>query len=249
MKNNILYLLLLVVQAFSFAQDRQRIAGKVQVDNFGIKDVLVVNVNAQVEIRTDSLGDFTLMAQVGDLLVLSDYKIVEKKIRYTPDLVKNNVVVLNVQIEAIELEGVTIDKYAHINSVALGIVPKNQKRYTVAERRLYTAGGGDFSIGLLALTLDLDGMINKISGRTKMLKQNLDIERSEMLLEKINNILTERELIEEFKIPQDHIKGFLYYAADNKYFSAAVAAKKTELAKFMLAGIAKQYLDLQNEKE
>jgi hypothetical protein len=48
-----------------------------------------------------------------------------------------------------------------ITAESLGIIPYGQKKYTPAERKLYTAtsGGG------------IDGLLNTISGRKAMLKK------------------------------------------------------------------------------
>jgi hypothetical protein len=48
----------------------------------------------------------------------------------------------------------------HINAENLGIIPYNQKKYTAAERKLYTTRSGL-----------LDRPLNWMSGRTAMLKK------------------------------------------------------------------------------
>ena len=70
------------------------------------------------------------------------------------------------------LEEITVIEYKNINAVALGIVPAGQKTYTPAERKLYTATGGGNRYGL-STAVSLDGIINGISGRTKMLKKKV----------------------------------------------------------------------------
>lgn len=74
------------------------------------------------------------------------------------------------------LKEIEVIEYKNINPVALGIVPANQKTYTPAERKLYTATGGGNRYGL-STSVSLDGIINGISGRTKMLKKEVQVEK------------------------------------------------------------------------
>lgn len=241
---NIVFVFLFFPLVF-FAQDRHLIKGRLVCGSIGVKDALVVNFNAEKETRTDSLGNFTLLVQTGDLLVFTDHKIAEKKIRYTPDLVKNNFVIVEVEMLAHELEEVVINKN-NINSEALGLILKGQKQYTPAEKKLKTAG--DFKpihlLGLLGGSLAVDPIINAISGRTKMLKKEVLVERKELLMDKINNIYTEEAIINEFKIPENYVKGFIYYIVEDKDFAAAIKAKNNVRAKFLISGLSVEYLKL-----
>jgi hypothetical protein len=120
MRSKLLHLLLLILPLLAQAQERHAVKGRVYYANLGVKDVLVVNNNAQVETRTDSLGNFTINAKVGDLIILSDFKIETKKIRYTPDLIKNGLMLLEVKMVAEEIEEVVINR-STITSESLGI--------------------------------------------------------------------------------------------------------------------------------
>jgi hypothetical protein len=244
MKRNSLACLLLFFQLVLLAQERQPVAGKVFAGSRGISDVLVVNFSAQAETRTDSLGHFKIKAQVGDLLILTDRKIETRRIRYTPDLVNNSILMLEVRPVATELDEVVINR-SKVTSQSLGI-PMG-KKYTPAERRLKTAGGFDpvFLAGAMpGVGVSVDAIINAINGRTKKLKKELKIEQRERLLEQIWENYTKSELAEKFKIPFEYTDGFAYYVVENDAFAAAMRAGNKDLADLHLASLSVTYLEL-----
>lgn len=236
-------LLLLFLSFTGFAQDRQSVKGLVYAGNYGVKDILVVNFSAQAETRTDSLGRFTLKARVGDLLVLSYHTIETRKIRYTPDLVKNGIVQLEVTMTATEIEDVDITR-STVNSASLGI-PMG-KKYTPAERRLKTAGL-DPSIGIgnmAGVSVSFDGILNAINGRTKRLKKELQIERREYALEKLDLLFTEDYFIQTLGISGDDLGSFKYYAVENDNLRTLLNDGRKELIELSLADIAIVYKTL-----
>lgn len=83
----------------------------------------------------------------------------------------------------LELQEVVVNENTAITAENLGIIPKGQKKYTQAERQLATAG--DFKpimlLGLLGGSMQLDPLINKINGRTKRLKANVEIEKEKKI--------------------------------------------------------------------
>ncbi len=244
MINKLLCIFAILFMAISgMAQDRQPIKGLVYAGNYGVKDVLVVNFSAQAETRTDTLGRFTIKARVGDLLVISYHTIETRKIRYTPDLVKNGVVQLEVTMTATEIEDVDITR-STVTSTSLGI-PMG-KKYTPAERRLKTAGL-DPSIGIgnmAGVSVSFDGILNAINGRTKRLKKELQVERREYALEKLDVLFQETYFTQTLQIPEENLSAFKYYAVENDNLRAALNDGRKELIELSLADLAIQYKTL-----
>lgn len=94
--------------------------------------------------------------------------------------------------------------------------------------------------------MPLDPIINAITGKTKRLKKELAVERRMADLEKINNLYTEEQIVADLKVPAENVNGFIYYAIEDKDFTAAVKAKNDTLAKFLLGGLAVKYVELLN---
>ena len=120
----------------------------------------------------------------------------------------------------------------------LGIVSKEQKTYTPAERKVRTA-----TTGLL------DPLLNKISGRTEMLKKEVVVEKNEKALVRLEYLFEENYFVEKLKIPQEYVKGFQYYAVETVDLQNALKAKNKTLAKFLMINLSKEYLQTIQSKD
>lgn len=147
------------------------------------------------------------------------------------------------QLISNQLSEVTITDYKNINAEALGIVPKGQKTYTPAERKLKTAG--EMSIGSV---ISVDPLLNWISGRTKMLKKEVEVEKKELLQTKMANNYEREYIVNTLKIPEEYVDGFLFYAAENEQFATAMKTKNYTMATFVLSELASKYREI-NEFE
>ena len=203
------------------------------VSDAGLNDIFVINTTASIETKTNAAGNFTSMAQPGDELVIYSPKITTRNFVLKSASFDDQPLIITVNMQAYELEEVVMDKNRSIDEVSLGLVPKDQKQYTVAERRVFAATSGL-----------LDPLINAITGRTKMLKKELETERKQQMLETLRDVCTEKEIIEEMKIPEEYVEGFLYYTVEDPELSRALKDNNKAVARFLLNGIADQYLKL-----
>lgn len=150
-----------------------------------------------------------------------------------------------------ELKEVIVTKRPEISAVSLGISPKGIKQYTPAERKLKTAG--DFKpihlLGLLGGSLEVDPILNAISGRTTMLKKELEIEKKELLLKQLNYTFDENYFINRLKTPSEHIKGFGYYIVENEKFTTALKSKNKAMTKFLIGELAIEYNEMISNKK
>jgi hypothetical protein len=236
-KNNLIFLVLFFMAAMAYGQERTLVKGKVYTGNYGVSDVLVVNFSAEAETRTDSLGNFTIKARTGDLLICSDYKIATRKIRYTPDLVKDNVVLLEVKATAAELDEVVINKY-DFSAYKMGLTETDIILPTVAERRLRSSGGGPVAM-----------LINAITGQDKILKNALKIEKREMALEKISLMFDDALYTNDLKLHKDQVEGFKYFIVEDEKFRKMLALGDEGAIKFAMADLARIYLKLNSDEK
>ena len=146
----------------------------------------------------------------------------------------------------IQLDEVQVYNYKNINAVALGIIPKGQKSYTPAERRLKSATGLDAQIGLNT-SLTIDPLFNLLSGRTASLLKQVEVERKELMIEKIENMYQHDYFVDRLKIPEDHVKGFLFYLVENKKFTDSASTKNKTMTTFIMNELAVQYLETISE--
>ena len=163
----------------TFSQPERLIFGTIICNLKTVENIQITNLVNEKSAISDPNGKFSILAKPDDMLVFSsinyEYK---RKSLDTKDFENNNFIIeLTKKIE--QLDEVVVTKEIKLDAVKLGILDKPAKEYTVAERRLRTAttGGG---------LVPLDPIINLITGRTKNLKKQIEVEKKEMLLTKID---------------------------------------------------------------
>ena len=238
--NKLVYILLLITTAV-FCQECKTLQGRVMSNGALVSGVFVINKVTGTETKTDGKANFSLPARNGDRLVVYSTGTEVREFVINDESFKDMPYVLEVKTNAYELTEVVIND---INPESLGIVPKGQKQYTVAERRVKTAG--EFKPTFMfflggGIAMPLDPIINAISGRTKMLKKALATERKEFAMERLNGIYTEEQIVNELKVPREYVQGFLFYAVEDPDCAAALKAKNNALAKLILMTIAQKY--------
>jgi hypothetical protein len=224
-----------------FAQQRSPLSGKVTSDFDTLEGIYVINKSTETSVSTTRGGYFTISARVGDTLIFSALQFEARDIVVRENDFCNDLLFVPLATRNHELDELVIIDYSHINAESLGLVPRGQKQYTPAERKVATASSFKMN------PMGLDPLINMFSGRSAMLKKAAEIEKMEDLMQEINYIYTEDELVRKFKIPLDYVKGFVFYIVENKHFANAIRSKNENMAKFLLAGLADKYIALLNE--
>lgn len=222
---------------------RKNLKGKVTSDTNDLDGIYVVNLNTEDATQTERGGYFTLAVQAGDTLMLSSIEF--KAVRFAVKEEDMRKELLFVKMEPLmhQLKEVMVYQYKNINAEDLGIVPRGQKSYTPAERKLRTATGLDAQIGLNT-AITIDPLFNLFSGRTAMLRKELVVEKKEILLQKLENMFEPKYFTERLKIPQEYVKGFHYYLVENNRFVSVLNSKNKSLATFIMGELAVKYLDI-----
>lgn len=245
MISKITYTIIFFLSAISgICQERTALKGKVvTTGNAGIAAVFVINKASGTESKTAYDGSYTIMAKPGDVLAVYNKDITVREFLLKQESFSSEPFVVSVNYQPYQLEEVVIDK--NINAESLGLVPKNQKKFTQQEKKLYTSSYNTplwaLALGLLAGAMPLDPFINAITGRTKMLKNAVATEKTIAVIEKINGIYTAEEVQNQLNVPADYVQGFIVYAAEDKTITDAFAAGDDGHVKILLATLAIQY--------
>jgi hypothetical protein len=208
-----------------------------------LEGINVTNTNSKIMVVTDQYGHFSISANEGDILSFSaiNYEVLRKIINRQEFAIGS--IAVDLTPRNIELKEVIVNQNSKISAENLGIIPKDQVKLTTAERRLQTAG--DFKpihlLGLLGGSLAVDPILNAISGRTKMLKKDLAVERKEFLMVKLENLFDDKYYIEKLKIPEDFIKGFQYYCIESPDFVKSLKEKNKTMCMFLIVGLASEF--------
>lgn len=242
MRKQLLFFLLLATSVL-WSQDKMVLKGKIIANVRDLEGVQVINVSATEYVTTTNGGYFSIMAKVGDTLQFSAIQLVGKRLSLKQEDFGENLFFVRLEQQVNKLNELVIKEYSHINSESLGLVKKSQKKFTPAERKLNTASNPYATVGLGG-SAGLDPVLNWISGRTAMLKKEVDVEKKERLQNYLKNLFEEEYYVSHFKIPSEYVYGFLVYASENVRLMSAIASKNKILTLFLLGELAVEYLKL-----
>ena len=238
--NKTLLIFFILITQISFGQTTgaKEILGQIFEQSTAVEGVNIINSTTQVTTVSDSSGMFSIVAKEGDVLVFSSVNLEPLQRRISADDLKVALVQIKMAAKEIELKEVVVNENANINAENLGIISSDQKKYTPAERKVYTATS---SPG--------DMLLNAISGRTAMLKKEVEVEKKEALFRKMEYLFEENYYTERLKIPTEDIKGFQLYCIDDPEFAVSLSSKNKTMSMFLITELARKYIKiLENEK-
>ena len=250
--NNEILILLFVVTQFTYGQDHVEkvLRGIVTVESVLTNGINVVNLNNNETSMTNSQGEFSILAKANDVLVLSGLNVEEKKIKVDRTYYDKAVFSIELIPLSTKLNEVIVQNN-QFNLLSLGIVTKAPVKYTVAERRLQTAG--DFKpimlLQIIAGGMPLDPLINKINGRTKRLKKLIVFEKKEKDMKVISELFNDIHFNNILFISSENINGFKFYIVENENFIKILDSRNEPQISFYLTILAQEFktiMDIKN---
>lgn len=232
-----LFVLLGQHQLIAQANVEKIIIGTVISDTKKLEGISVINCMNKMMAVTDKEGCFSIQAKEGDILNFSgiDYKYLKKYV--TKYEYKSGTIEIDMIFNAVELDEVIINKEAGITAENLGIIPRGQVKFTPQERRLYSNSGG------------IQGLFSSISGEKEILKMNVEIEKKELLLKKLDYLFGNKYYTKTLKIPEELIRGFQYYCVEDKRFVESLSLKDKTMSMFLMTNLAIGYNQKRVSKE
>ena len=211
------------------AKEVKTIRGRILANSGIFTEIEVVNLNSEKSAKVNENGEFTIEAEINDVLFFASKSFeAYRKVIQANDFCEDFISIEMIP-KGIELDEVIINQYATINARDLGIIPKNQKSYTVAERRLKANSGG------------IGGLINMLSGRKEMLKKELEVEKKETNLAKLKRLFTSDFYTKSFHIATDKINTFQYYCIENKSFAKLIEPNNKALMLVAMLQLASSF--------
>lgn len=204
--------------------------GKIIADSVAVDRITIENVTTDKTVFSDVNGFFVITAKEGDILVFTAVNLEGIRMKIDKLDMQRELITVKMLPKSIILKEVIVNE-SSITAESLGIIPYGQKKYTPAERKLYTATSGN----------GIDGLLNAISGRKAMLKKEIIVEKKEQLLAKIEIVFEDKYYIENLKIPTDYIKDFQHYCIDDSGFANALRSKNKTLMMFLIVRLAENY--------
>lgn len=228
-----LFLLLLCQITLAQTAGEKILHGKIIVESGNPVGVTIINLVNEKSTVSDNDGNFYISAKADDLLVFSSINLEYHRRIIEEDDLKNDVIIIKMIAKVTELEEVIVNKYPQINAVSMGISAKGIKKYTPAERRLHTA-----------LSTPGDALLNLMSGRTAMLKKEIEVEKKERLLMLFSSLFEDTFFIQTLKIPADYVKGFQYYCVEDGRISEVLKSKNKTKIEFFIIPLAIKYNEI-----
>ncbi|WP_340065209.1 hypothetical protein [Ascidiimonas aurantiaca] len=227
--NKIIFFFILFIKITEtvFGQDTKRIQGTVVSNGEDVSSIHVFNQTRHTFTITDENGFFSVVASVNDTLSFSAIQYLQEKVIVSEEIYQKGEleVIMRIKVNALDevvvrphslsgdlLKDINqVDQDKIVTGVSLGLPNQYVRVKTQTERRIYEArtGGG---------IIPLNPIINAISGRTKKLKQQLKLERQAARLESVTTSFNTELYSEVFKIPAEHIDGFILFCASDPTF-------------------------------
>jgi hypothetical protein len=204
----------------------------VVVGSADVENIHVINKTSNKFTTTNKLGAFSIQVKLSDTLVFSSVQYNLKEILVTPKIITEKriavflvdnvnelgeVVVGKVLTGSLDSDIKNFDEERPINFYDVGIPGYKGKPKTQSERRLYEADAGKYVVIGLGVGLNLNKILNKVTGRTKKLKERVRKEHNNVLLEKIKANLTEDFFI-IYPLDESLRTDFFYFCSEDENF-------------------------------
>tara|TARA_R110002073_G_scaffold319700_1_gene494470 strand:+ start:1653 stop:2447 length:795 start_codon:yes stop_codon:yes gene_type:complete len=203
------------------------IAGNADVEN-----IHVINKTSNKFTTTNMLGAFTIPVKLSDTLVFSSIQYNLKSVLVTFKIITEKEMIVFLEQKVNKLGEVVVGKILTgsldsdiknsdaerpIDFYDVGIPGYTGKTKTQSERRLYEADAGKYVTISLGVSLNLNKILNKVTGRTKKLKERVRKEHNEVLLDKIKANLAEDFFI-TYPLDESLRTDFFYFCSEDENF-------------------------------
>jgi len=203
------------------------VAGSADVEN-----IHVINKTSNKFTTTNKLGAFAIEVNLSDTIVFSSVQYSLKSVLITPKIITEKKMTVFLEDKVNELGKVYVGKILTgsldsdvknsdaerpINFYDVGLPGYKGKPKTQSERRLHEADAGKYVYVGLGVGLNLNKILNKVSGRTKKLKERVKKENNDVLLETIKANLTEDFFI-TYPLDESLRTDFFYFCSDDENF-------------------------------
>lgn len=215
-----------------------------------VGSIHILNITAQEFTITNNKGEFLVPVRLNDTILISSIQYIPQNIIITETILKLEYLSVKLEDRVNELDEVIVGKVLtgnllldignsdvkrDVNFYDVGIPGYTGKPKTQKERKLYEADAGkSIVIAPLFIGINIHKILNKISGRTKKLKNAVKLEEQTTCMNKVrsefSNLLFADQEIEE------HLKTeFFYYVAEDPKFERLCKANNNfEIYQFLL---------------
>ena len=220
------------------------LSGKI-ISNGELEGIHVINKTSYRYTTTDQNGLFIIVGKLSDSIYFSSIQTLPKTIVLNAQHISSKSITVSLSESINALDEVMIgtvltgDLNSDItNSEAdrpidfydLGIPGYTGPRLNLAERRLFEADAGPLVGGL---ALNFSKLLNKISGRTKMLKEHVKLDNDKQTIQRIKDIVGPL-FFTTHTLEEDKRMEFYYFCADAPDFQSRCKGRsEVEILQFL----------------
>ncbi len=229
-----------------------------------VENIHVINKTSNKFTTTNKKGGFKIQVKLNDTLVFSSIQYKLKAIIISPKNIKEHYVLVYLNESVNVLDEVIVGKLLTgsldsdiknsdaerpIDFYDVGIPGYSGKPKTQNERRLYEADHGKYVAIGLGFGLNLNKILNKVTGRTKKLKERVRLESNDVLLTKIKSRLTDN-FFNVYTLDDSLRTDFFYFCSEDENFEKRCKGKSDiEVFEFLAEKIVAYKSNLKEDKD
>jgi hypothetical protein len=247
-----LFFFLLLSSISLKAQSTNIIKGEVVAKNKDVTGIVVQNSTSKKATITDVNGVFMIKVAVNDTLIFSAVQFKRKIVPVTPALYNANFISIPLEEFVNELKEVVVQPFnlsgnlntdlgelpleKDVSAEALGLPNADVKIISQSENKLNDADHGKFAYYyVIALTINLNKVLNRLSGRTKMLKERVALDKKYKTTQRVEAAFVDSLLINHLKIPEENFYEFINFCESEKeFYSLAQGDDELKLWDFLI---------------
>jgi hypothetical protein len=246
-KTKLLFSLVASLFAFLLQAQRSEIKGKL-IASDDVEGIHILNKTASKFTISNDKGEFTIVAKATDTLFISSLVYENKEIIITEEQENSNSIEIKLKEKVSELDKVVVGKIltgslqsdlensdakTEINFYDLGIPGNTKLPLTQNEKKLHDADGGSWGHIGLGFGVNFHKLLNKISGRTKKLKDIVELDDRDKCINRLRidyeSILFENDTLAK-NLRNEY---FLFSQEDENFLSLCKEDNDIKLLEFL----------------
>ncbi|WP_243472857.1 carboxypeptidase-like regulatory domain-containing protein [Winogradskyella sp. MH6] len=246
-KTKLLFSLVASLFAFLLQAQRSEIKGKL-IASDDVEGIHILNKTASKFTISNDKGEFTIVAKATDTLFISSLVYENKEIIITEEQESSNSIEIKLEEKVSELDKVVVGKIltgslqsdlensdakTEINFYDLGIPGNTKLPLTQNEKKLHDADGGSWGHIGLGFGVNFHKLLNKISGRTKKLKDIVELDDRDKCINRLRidyeSILFENDTLAK-NLRNEY---FLFSQEDENFLSLCKEDNDIKLLEFL----------------
>lgn len=209
----------------------------ISVENIDVEGINILNLSDNKGTVTNDKGEFRIAISLNDTLYVSAIHIQGTTIIMGEDQMKDKKIVIQLSEKINILNTVTLRRgltgyigtdtkiipiKETITATSIGLPNADLKPLTKTESLLYAANSGP-----------VDAIINMLTGRTKMLKKRLELEKKTQLTQNLLDKFPESYFTKVLKISRFKIYSFLFFCEDDPEYQKIMKRTSMDIIEFL----------------